>query len=64
MTKRFVIAIQNPLYSLEVFVWDRQEKQVRVSYPYPELSIRAQHEAKDKCQRWINTEGQQMELGL
>ena len=53
MTYRYAITIQNPLYSLEVFVWDREARQVLVSYSYPELTIAAQHEAKDKCRRWI-----------
>ena len=57
---RYAITIQNPLYSLEVFVWDRQTKQVRFSTTYPELTIAAQQAAKDRCQNWLN----QLELDL
>ena len=53
MNDRYAITIQNPLYSLEVFVWDREAKQVLVSYAYPELTIDAQQKAKAKCRKWI-----------
>lgn len=50
---RYVISIQNPLYSLEVFVWDREAKQVLVSFSYPELTSAAQQAAKEKCLDWL-----------
>lgn len=53
MADRYVISIQNPEISLEVLVWDREERRVLVSYSYPELSIAAQAAAKDKCNRWL-----------
>ena len=59
---RFVITIQNPDYMLEVFVWDRETKMVRFSTQYADLSIEAQAAAKKRCQTWIETHGQQLEL--
>lgn len=50
---QYVISIQNPLYSLAVSVWDREAKQVLVSYSYPDLSIAAQEKAKEKCKKWL-----------
>lgn len=52
--ERYAITIQNPLYSLEVFIWDRKAKQVVISYSYPELTIDAQQKAKAKCQAYID----------
>lgn len=53
MADRYVISIQNPKISLEVLVWDREERRILVSYSYPELSIAAQSAAKDKCNGWL-----------
>jgi hypothetical protein len=54
MNDRYAINIQNPIYSLEVFVWDREAKKVLFSTGYPELTIDAQQAAKDRCQRWLD----------
>ena len=58
MTDRYAINIQNPLYSLEVFVWDREAKKVLVSFSYPKLTIADQQAAKDKCREWLQNQGE------
>ena len=51
---RYCITIQNPAYSFEVFVWDRDASKCLYSTGYPELSIDAQQSAKARCQKWLD----------
>lgn len=53
----YVIRVENPRHSLSVFVWDRVNKKILVSFPYPELTLQAQQKAKDRCRRWLESEG-------
>lgn len=51
--KRYLVTIQNPNYSNEVFIWDRKEKEVKLTIPYKDRSAADQSRAKAICEGYL-----------
>ncbi|NRP53831.1 MULTISPECIES: hypothetical protein [unclassified Marinobacterium] len=62
MNDRYRITIQNPMYSLEVFVWDREKKEVLFSTRYREFTIEEQRAAKQRCADFLDNHLSQLTL--